>query len=517
MEVTESRGRASLLDRLQLRTSLLDRLNPANWKKRGRPHSLSSRSSERGKSPKRAPSSRSRQSYQTSPSSSRTPSPRPSTPISRCSTKSPSQRDPQPEEPMVMKDRLRRETPTLLKRMNLRRMERPRDRSSLDPDLDPPITKEERLTKRRCLGLSTVSSKNRPSVPNSGKPSSTCERGPSTRNQSDPRSLTPPHARISRSRSGGMSLLERLSISTKSYRRSTQRLGTIAMSPRSETSKLPQTRQSRHPKSSNHTVNGPSPGTRPRLPARTSCPTEILNLDAMEIISPNCSQHLGQLTTAGSSTMTKPYERLLPHAATSPSATIMNSKPSGSPTSITKDRDLANLRAKALKTRIPRPNQTRPNAVARSVAGTTPETAPEPVVGSISAISAGTLPTLSPTVPNCPRNDVPCDARKYLRSFKWTNEGRGVSPVVLSTETAPPLPSTPQSELDNEAASKTIKDNPHLFPIVTPINVDRFQELLRDHPNPAFTRSVCDGLHQGFWPWADTMDSTYPIIHNESH
>ena len=40
--------------------------------------------------------------------------------------------------------------------------------------------------------------------------------------------------------------------------------------------------------------------------------------------------------------------------------------------------------------------------------------------------------------------------------------------------------------------------------------MDRFQELLSDHPNPLFVASMCTGLREGFWPWADTLKDGYP-------
>lgn len=57
---------------------------------------------------------------------------------------------------------------------------------------------------------------------------------------------------------------------------------------------------------------------------------------------------------------------------------------------------------------------------------------------------------------------------------------------------------------------------PDLFRITTPINVNRFEELLSDHPNQPFVESVCRALRQGFWPWADTSDESYPSINDNS-
>ncbi|TFY54350.1 hypothetical protein EVG20_g9737 [Dentipellis fragilis] len=84
------------------------------------------------------------------------------------------------------------------------------------------------------------------------------------------------------------------------------------------------------------------------------------------------------------------------------------------------------------------------------------------------------------------------------------------TPAADWSLTAVPLPSPPQNELDNVAANETIAKYPHLFKIVSPINVDKFEELLQTHPNQPFVKSVCRGLHEGFWPSADTSDPQYP-------
>jgi hypothetical protein len=63
----------------------------------------------------------------------------------------------------------------------------------------------------------------------------------------------------------------------------------------------------------------------------------------------------------------------------------------------------------------------------------------------------------------------------------------------------------------------TIKQNPHLFWIITPIKVDVFESYLKAHPNRPFVKSVCQGLRDGFWPWADTNLPDYPITWDNSH
>ncbi|KAG1720065.1 hypothetical protein EDD22DRAFT_791315 [Suillus occidentalis] len=84
--------------------------------------------------------------------------------------------------------------------------------------------------------------------------------------------------------------------------------------------------------------------------------------------------------------------------------------------------------------------------------------------------------------------------------------------MAVWTESAEPLPRPPPSEFNNLTVLSTIAKYPHLFKVSTPINVDRFETLLTlaHHPNMPFVHSVCQGLREGFWPWADTHVGVYP-------
>ena len=64
--------------------------------------------------------------------------------------------------------------------------------------------------------------------------------------------------------------------------------------------------------------------------------------------------------------------------------------------------------------------------------------------------------------------------------------------------------------------TKTINDNPHLFKIITPVRVEVFETYLMTHPNQPFVKSVCNGLREGFWPWAETPKPGYPTTVDES-
>lgn len=64
---------------------------------------------------------------------------------------------------------------------------------------------------------------------------------------------------------------------------------------------------------------------------------------------------------------------------------------------------------------------------------------------------------------------------------------------------------------------KTINENQNLFKIVTPIQVTKFEQYLKSHPNQPFVKSVLQGLCEGFWPWATTNQPGYPITNDESN
>ena len=101
---------------------------------------------------------------------------------------------------------------------------------------------------------------------------------------------------------------------------------------------------------------------------------------------------------------------------------------------------------------------------------------------------------------------------KYLWHNVWDGNDYFSRLSTDWSETVKPLPNIPKSELLNLAVMKTIKDNPSLFDIIMPINVDCFELLLESHLNQPFVRSVCHGLHEGFWPWANTHSKEYPDI-----
>jgi hypothetical protein len=99
---------------------------------------------------------------------------------------------------------------------------------------------------------------------------------------------------------------------------------------------------------------------------------------------------------------------------------------------------------------------------------------------------------------------------KYHRYNVWDPDNEQTDTTAEWTEHAKPLPRPSPEQLMHPITRQTISDNPDLFQIVTPVKVDVFEDLLQDHPNQPFVKSVCDGLRYGFWPWADIWKPDYP-------
>ena len=103
---------------------------------------------------------------------------------------------------------------------------------------------------------------------------------------------------------------------------------------------------------------------------------------------------------------------------------------------------------------------------------------------------------------------------RFARDLLWGTVGDDISPAARYSLFAEPLPRPPPSELDNSVANDTICAHPELFKIICNIKIEKFKELLLDHPNQPFVQSVIIGLTEGFWPWAEKQDG-YPITHCE--
>lgn len=103
---------------------------------------------------------------------------------------------------------------------------------------------------------------------------------------------------------------------------------------------------------------------------------------------------------------------------------------------------------------------------------------------------------------------------KYLHYNKWDLRGKLMPGVITWSLTAPPLPSPPSLSAEHPV-SRTIRQEPHLFKIVTPINVPALRYFLREHPNWLFCDSISNRLEHGFWEWANINPDGYPETHDE--
>lgn len=148
-----------------------------------------------------------------------------------------------------------------------------------------------------------------------------------------------------------------------------------------------------------------------------------------------------------------------------------------------------------------------------------------PVTGKVSSVvtagmktdvSQPPVPTRTPASSVDPRITREPIAQTSLRprrfrGYLWNPTDSFVTPLATLSETLRPLPRPPPSELANAAALDTINHHPELFKVSTPVNVDRFEYLLRDHPNRPLVNSVCDGLRFGFWPFAEPDLEAFPL------
>lgn len=108
---------------------------------------------------------------------------------------------------------------------------------------------------------------------------------------------------------------------------------------------------------------------------------------------------------------------------------------------------------------------------------------------------------------------------KYLRGYVWASvaDRSACLPLLSSEQTvfAAPLPHPPALSSHLTPLNNFISSNPDLFQIITPILVDKFRSILTSHPNRMLVNLVCDGLAEGFWPYADlsTLDPNQSFDH----
>ena len=104
---------------------------------------------------------------------------------------------------------------------------------------------------------------------------------------------------------------------------------------------------------------------------------------------------------------------------------------------------------------------------------------------------------------------------RFLRNLVWDDRDVPRRSFVDVSLTHDPVPDVLPDVRSDPIIAATLAACSDLFKIVTPIKTDVFQNLLSDHPNQPFVRSVCRGLREGFWPYADEKPDTYPDTWDE--
>ena len=350
----------------------------------------------------------------------------------------------------------------------------------------------------------------------SQKPSGLSKPTQSTLKQPNVRSSTNLIVPSSRTQSGRTSSPEELSTSMQC---SVDSYPLLRMTPKSKslgTSKSPS--ELLNPLKLSRTVEtGQSPGTgrseRLSLPSHT----EYLNSQAMESTSSTSSPSLTPVSIAESLPLIEQSVNESAVLETLNSPILKNSPISRSRTWIRSGYRSSQMRQKTEEIRKARRGRTgkRTNLV---INGTMASVAKRKEIAEdcMSAINVEKEDTRERSVE---RLELLPKRPKYLERSVWTDVKTApiFSPTACCTLIDDPLPRPPAEEYDNHAAISTIQEYPHLFQIVSPIKVDRFEELLSTHPNQAFVQSVCTSFREGFWPWAKTQGEEYPVTWDYSN
>ncbi|KAI9330296.1 hypothetical protein BDR26DRAFT_999556 [Obelidium mucronatum] len=80
-----------------------------------------------------------------------------------------------------------------------------------------------------------------------------------------------------------------------------------------------------------------------------------------------------------------------------------------------------------------------------------------------------------------------------------------VHPSALGTETQPPLPQPPLSDIRYKKIMASLSQH-KVFTTSTPIHIDLFRQAFKTHPNPEFIHSVCEALIHGMYSGDGDLD-----------
>ena len=78
------------------------------------------------------------------------------------------------------------------------------------------------------------------------------------------------------------------------------------------------------------------------------------------------------------------------------------------------------------------------------------------------------------------------------------------------------MPDPPPQSSFSDAFLQTLDNHPALFKIVTPVNVNKLEYFLQDHPNDPFVILVCHMMHEGVWPWAISPPTSFAPYNDQS-
>ena len=95
------------------------------------------------------------------------------------------------------------------------------------------------------------------------------------------------------------------------------------------------------------------------------------------------------------------------------------------------------------------------------------------------------------------------DSPLFHRRFVWSchQSNNILSPTTAATECAEPLPSPPETLVTSPEIQSTLYHLNQYIKVETPFNVDQLKNLLIDHQNQPFIKSIMRGLREGFWPF----------------
>lgn len=96
-------------------------------------------------------------------------------------------------------------------------------------------------------------------------------------------------------------------------------------------------------------------------------------------------------------------------------------------------------------------------------------------------------------------NELP----RFKRGYGWADSKSSISPSLLDTLTAKPLPRPPSHLINDPVIQHALLKHADDIKVETPFDIDKFESLVIDHPNRPFVESVLMGLREGFWPLDD--------------